>query len=209
MELLEILNWRYATKAMTGAKADDEKIEKVLDAIRLAPTSSGLQPFEVLIVKSDDLKKKIRSIAFDQGVVEDCSHLLVFAAWDDYTAERINSYFEEMVKQRGFNERLDNYRNYLLSIYPGREADANYQHAARQAYIAFGFAIVAAAELKLDSTPMEGFDADALDALLDLRSKGLRSVTMLPIGYRDIEKDWMVNMPKVRKPNEMLFSEIA
>ncbi len=206
MELLNTLRWRYATKAMNGQLVEQDKIEAILEAIRLAPTSSGLQPFEVIIVTDPEVKKKIRAVAANQSVVEDCSHLLVFAAWDNYTESRINAYFEEMVKQRGFDERMDNYRKFLLGNYTGRPAGLNYEHAARQAYIAFGIAIVAAAEQRLDATPMEGFDPAGVDEILNLKERGLKSVTLLPVGFRDEGNDWMVNVPKVRKPKEQLFS---
>jgi len=208
MEFLEHLNWRYATKAMNGATVDDTKIDTILEAINLAPTSSGLQPFEVLIVKTDELKEKIFPISNNQSVIKDCSHLLVFTAWDDYTTERINEAFESMYAVRGFSERWDEYRKFLLNTYIGRDAELNYQHAARQAYIAFGFAIAAAATEKVDATPIEGFDPDALDALLGLREKGLRSIILLPLGYRDAENDWLIDMPKARKAKSILIKEI-
>lgn len=208
MEFLEHLNWRYATKAMNGATVDDTKIGTILEAINLAPTSSGLQPFEVLVVKTDELKEKIFPISNNQSVIKDCSHLLVFTAWDDYTTERINEAFESMYAVRGFSERWDEYRKFLLNTYIGRDAELNYQHAARQAYIAFGFAIAAAATEKVDATPIEGFDPDALDALLGLREKGLRSIILLPLGYRDAENDWLIDMPKARKAKSILIKEI-
>ena len=85
MELLDKLNWRYATKAMNGQKIPQEKINNIIEAISLAPTSSGLQPFEVYVVTNQEVKDKIKPIAWNQSVVSDCSHLLVFAAWDTYT----------------------------------------------------------------------------------------------------------------------------
>ena len=86
MELLEKLKWRYAAKAMNGEKVSQEKIDNILEAARLAPTSSGLQPFEIMVITNPEVKQEIRKIAWNQSVVTDCSHLLVFAAWDTYTA---------------------------------------------------------------------------------------------------------------------------
>lgn len=94
MELLDQLNWRYAAKAMNGEPVAEDKIERILEAARLAPTSSGLQPFEIIVIKNQELKEKIRPEAWNQSVVTDCSHLLVFAAWDNYTVERINYMFD-------------------------------------------------------------------------------------------------------------------
>lgn len=209
MELLEKLNWRYAAKAMNGSKVSDDKIERILEAARLAPTSSGLQPFEILVIKNKELKEKIRPEAWNQSVVTDCSHLLVFAAWDTYTANRINYMFDLTNEIRGFkNEGWENYRQQLLNSYPQQDAEVNFNHAAKQAYIALGTAMIAAAFEKVDCTPMEGFSADKVDAILGLREKGLRSTVMLPLGYRKTDEDWLVNLTKVRKPMDDLITVI-
>lgn len=209
MELLDKLNWRYATKAMNGQKVPQEKINNIIEAISLAPTSSGLQPFEVYVVTNQEVKEQIKPIAWNQSVVTDCSHLLIFAAWDTYTANRINKMFDLTNKVRGFeNEGWENYRQMLLSSYPQRDAEVNFNHAAKQAYIAFSQAIAAAAFEEVDATPMEGFDAKALDEILGLRAKGLRSCVLLPIGYRATDKDWLVSLKKVRKSREDLITEV-
>ena len=209
MELLDKLNWRYATKAMNGQKVSKEKIDNIIEAISLAPTSSGLQPFEVYVITNQEVKDKIKPIAWNQSVVSDCSHLLVFAAWDTYTTERINKMFDLVNEIRGFkNEGWENYRQMLLKSYPPRDPEVNFNHAAKQAYIAFSQAITAAAFEKVDATPMEGFDANAVDKILNLREKGLRSCVLLPLGYRDTENDWLVSLKKVRKHREDLITEV-
>ncbi len=209
MELLEKLNWRYAAKAMNGQTVPQEKIDNIIEAISLAPTSSGLQPFEVLVITNQELKEKIKPISWNQSMITDCSHLLVFAAWDTYTADRINKQFDLTNTVRGFkNEGWENYRQMLLSNYPQKDAEENFIHTAKQAYIAFSLAIVAAAFEEVDCTPIEGFNPDALDEILGLREKGLRSCLMLPLGYRDADKDWLVNLKKVRKSREDLITEI-
>ncbi|PIY08300.1 MAG: NAD(P)H-dependent oxidoreductase [Flexibacter sp. CG_4_10_14_3_um_filter_32_15] len=209
MELLERLNWRYAAKAMNGGKVAQEKIDNIIEAISLAPTSSGLQPFEVFIITNQEIKDKIKPVAWNQSVVSDCSHLFVFAAWDTYTAERINKAFDWVNEVRGFkNEGWENYRQMLLKMYPQQDAEVNFQHAARQAYIGFTEALTACAFEEVDCTPMEGFDANAVDEILGLRAKGLRSCVLLPVGYRQAENDWLVNLKKVRKPKEELVTVI-
>ena len=201
MELLDKLNWRYATKAMNGESVPQEKIDNIIEAASLAPTSSGLQPFEIVVVSNQEIKDKLRAVAYNQSVVSDCSHLFVFAAWDTYTAERINKQFDLVNEVRGFkNEGWENYRQMLLSRYPQQPEEENFQHAARQAYIAFTMALTAAAFEGVDCTPMEGFDGNGVDEILGLREKGLRSCVLLPVGYRNAENDWLVNLPKVRKP---------
>jgi nitroreductase len=209
MELIEKLNWRYAAKAMNGEKVAQDKIDTIIEAASLAPTSSGLQPFEIFVITNPEVKEKIRPIAWNQSVITDCSHLLVFAAWDTYTADRINKMFDLTNSIRGTkNEGWENYRQMLLNSYPQKDAEENFNHAAKQAYIAFSQSIAAAAFEGVDSTPLEGFDAAALDEILNLREKGLRSCVMLPLGYRDTEKDWLVNLTKVRKSKEDLVTPI-
>ncbi|PQJ81882.1 NAD(P)H-dependent oxidoreductase [Polaribacter glomeratus] len=209
MELLDKLNWRYAAKAMNGKKVSEDKIERILEAARLAPTSSGLQPFEIFVIKNQAIKEEIKPVAWNQSVITDCSHLLVFAAWDTYTEDRINHMFDLTNEIRGFkNEGWENYRQMLLGSYPQKDAEENFNHAAKQAYIAFSQAIIAAAYEGVDTTPLEGFDANAVDKILGLREKGLRSAVLLPIGYRQEDKDWLVNLVKVRKPMAELVTVI-
>lgn len=207
MELIEKLQQRYATKAMTGEKLPQEQIDNILEAISLAPTSSGLQPFEVMVITNQELKEKIRPVAWNQSVITDCSHLLIFAAWDHYTEDRINKMFDLTNEIRGFkNEGWENYRNSLLGVYPKQDPEVSFAHAARQAYIGFAMGIAAAATLNIDSTPIEGFDPAQLDEILGLREKGLRSCVILTLGKRDAEKDWLVNLPKVRKSKADLIT---
>ena len=209
MELLDKLNWRHAVKAMNGKQVPQEKIDNILEAIRLTATSSGLQPFEVLVIENQEIKKKIKPVAWNQSVITECSHLLVFAAWDTYTPERINEVFDLTNKVRGYeNEGFENYRQMLLNTYPQKPADENFTHAAKQAYIAFGSALIAAAYEGVDATPMEGFDPAAVDEILGLKEKGLGSAILLPLGYRDEKNDWLHGQKKVRKSAETMFTTL-
>jgi len=209
VSFIDNLNKRYATKAMNGEVVPQEKIDNILEAIRLAPTSSGLQPFEVFVITNKETKAQIREIAWNQPQVTDCSHLLVFAAWDNYTADRINYMFDLTNEVRGFkNEGWENYRQMLLTNYPKRNPETNFESAARQTYIALMAAITQATYDGVDSTPMEGFEPAALDKILGLAEKNLRSTLLLPLGYRDAEKDWLVNLVKVRKPMDQLVTTI-
>ncbi len=209
MQVLENLNWRYATKSMNGKPVPQEKVDYILEAVRLSASSSGLQPYEILVITDPEVKERIKPIAWNQSQITDASHVLVFAAWDNYTAERINSVFKYNNEQRNLPDSVtDEYREKLLESYTNKTAEENFNHAAKQAYIALGTALVAAAEQKVDSTPMEGFDPAALDEILDLKSKGLRSTTILPLGYRNEEGDWLVNMKKVRTPKEKFITVV-
>jgi nitroreductase len=205
------LQWRYATKKMNPSKAvPQDKVDRIVEAARLAPTSSGLQPFEIIVVTNPAVREQIKPKAWGQGQITDCSHLLVFAAWDNYTAERINAMFDLTNAQRGgTNEGWENYRKLLLSTYPQRDAQVNFEHAARQAYIGLGAALIAAAFEEVDATPMEGFDPKALDDILGLNARSLRSVAIMPLGYREESGDWLVNLKKVRRPLEQFVSVVA
>lgn len=204
------LAWRYATKKFDPTKSvPADKLERIIEAVRLAPTSSGLQPFELFVVTNPEVREKIRTVAWNQAQVTDSSHLLVFAAWDDITEERVNMMFDLTNDVRGFvNEGWENYRKMLLGIVAERGTEANYQAAARQAYIGLGAALIAAAFEEVDATPMEGFDPAAVDEILGLKEKNLRSVIILPIGYRAHEGDWLVNLKKVRRSRENFVTEI-
>lgn len=209
MSIINDLNWRYATKKMNGQIVPAEAVATILEAAWLAPSSSGLQPFEIFVITDKTLLEKIKPIAHNQSQITDASHLLVFAAWDNYTADRINNVFARNNAERGLpDSATDDYKNMLLKIYLAKDAEENFNHAAKQAYISLGIAMVAAAELKVDATPMEGFTNSALDELLNLKEKGLRSVLLLPLGYRDAEKDWLVNMKKIRTPKEAFIHEL-
>ena len=134
---------------------------------------------------------------------------MVFAAWDTYTAERINTAFDMTETIRNFtSESGTAYRQMLLKSYPARDAEINFAHTAKQAYIGLGTALIAAAYEDVDCTPMEGFNPKALDEILSLKEKGLRSVVMLPLGYRKADEDWLVNLKKARKPKEVFITRI-
>ena len=209
-DLLEKLQWRYATKKMNPAKrVPEETVERILESVRLTATSSGLQPYDVIVVTNPELRQQIKPHAWGQEQITDCSHLLVFAAWDNYTPERINMMFDLVNEQRGFtSEGWEAYRQKLLASYPPRDAETNYQHAARQAYIGVGTALIAAAYEAVDSVPMEGFDPSEVDEILGLRERGLRSVVMIPLGYREAEGDWLVNLKKVRRSRDQFVIEM-
>ena len=209
MSFIESLRWRYATKRMSGKKVPPEKVDIILEAARLAPSSAGLQPFNILVVTDPELLKKIQPIANNQPQITEASHLLIFAAWDNITDDHIDQIFEHINKERSHTpEAQEIYKNRIKANFASKTQEERFQTAARQAYIAFGIAIAAAAMEQVDATPMEGFNNAELDKLLGLREKGLRSVTLLPLGYRDVENDKLVHLKKVRKPKEELVIEL-
>ncbi|MBM9579193.1 NAD(P)H-dependent oxidoreductase [Leptospira sp. 201903070] len=208
MELLEKLRWRYATKRMTGEKVPAEKVERILEAVRLTASGFGLQPYNVIVIEDEELKRQIRPIAFNQPQIEESSHLLVFAAWDEVNEEKIEEYIQLISETRNTpSESLEGFKNSMLNWLKSHTREASSEWAARQTYIAFGTGIAAAAMENVDATPMEGFNAKALDELLHLKERGLRSTSLLTLGYRDLEKDSIVNAPKVRRAKEKFVIE--
>ena len=209
MNLIEILNWRYATKAMNGDIVNEEKINAILNATLLAPTSSGLQPFHIILISNKELKTKISPIAYNQPVIEQSSHLMIFAAWDSYSEERINKHFSYLNKQRNMPDSTTNdFRKMTLESFKKQTHEQHFNHAAKQSYIGLGFALIAAANQFIDSTPMEGFDNEALDTLLELKKLGLKSTVILALGYRDEKTDWLLRLKKVRSPLEEFITKI-
>jgi nitroreductase len=209
MKLIEVLNWRYATKKMNGKIVPQEKLDYILEATRLAPSSSGLQPYEIFVISNREMLEKIKAFAWNQSQITDCSHLLVFASWDSYSLEKITTVFDRTIAERGLPaDTMDDYKKTLWGMYEPLSAEWHANHAARQAYIALGVAMVAAAEQQVDATPMEGFVPEEMDKFLGLKEKGLKSVVILPLGYRDAANDWLVNMKKVRTPKEIFMKEI-
>lgn len=204
--ILEALEWRYATKKMTGDIVPEEIVTSILEAARLAPSGIGLQPYEILVIKDKNWKEKIFPIAMNQAPVLQSSHLLVFAAWQRYTPERINEVFNRLELERGQSTNASiRQRQFAIDFFSRFTDDENFHHAAKQAHIGLGLAVAAAALQKIDSTPIEGFDATALDELLGLKEKGLRSSMLLALGYRDIANDWNLPLKKIRKPiNEFI-----
>jgi nitroreductase / dihydropteridine reductase len=210
MALLDDLKWRHAVKAYNPEKkVSQDKIDLIIEAARLAPTSSGLQPFKVVVIENQEIKNKLMEGALNPECMRDCSHVLIFAAWDRYTAERIDYVYDLTTDERGLPRgRFSSYTDKIKDIYLNQSAEENHAHIARQTYIALGMALAQAAELKVDTTPIEGFDNNHIDAVLKLNELGLKSVNLMYVGYADTENDWLSNMKKVRVPKEEFIIEI-
>lgn len=211
MPLIENLTWRYATKKYDATKkVSKENVKIIVEAARLAPSSYGIQPYKIIAISNQKLKDKIYEVAWKQQMIKDCSHVLVFAAWDKYTEERVEYVFNYITEERdqlrgnAFGSHTD---TIAASQYQMSE-EAAFVDTSKQACISLGLAVAQAAELRVDNTPMGGFYNDQLDSLLELRDKGLKSVYMLAIGYRSEEGDWLVNLKKVRSPEEEFLIEL-
>lgn len=202
MSLIENLEWRHATKAYDPTKKVSETdLNKILEAIRLAPTSSGLQQFRVVVVEDQETKNKLVNGALNPECVTDCSHILVFAAWDNYTDEKIDKVYNLTTDERDLPRgRFDSYTSQLKESLSQLTNEQHFEHAAKQSYIGLGLALAQAAELRIDSTPAEGFNSKVFDEVLDLPAKGLKSTVIMYLGYSDTSKDWLSTMKKVRVP---------
>lgn len=210
MNLIDNLKWRHAVKAYDPTKkVSEEDLNKILEAIRLAPTSSGLQQFRVIVVENQDIKNKLVDGALNPECMRDCSHVLVFAAWDKYTDEKIDTVYNLTTDERDLPRgRFDSYTVGLKASFNAMTEEEHYNHASKQTYIALGLALAQAAELKIDSTPIEGFKNEVIDEVLQLKEKGLRSSVLMYIGYSDEANDWLGGMKKVRIPKEELIYHI-
>ncbi|CAM4107658.1 NAD(P)H-dependent oxidoreductase [Flavobacterium antarcticum] len=204
MSLIENLNWRHATKAYDPTKkVSEEDLQKILEAARLAPTSSGLQQFRVLVVENPAIRAQLVDGSLNPECMVECSHVLVFAAWNEYTPERIDAIYDRTTEERDLPQgRFNSYTDKIKEMYGNQSKEAHFNHAAKQSYIGLVLAMAQAAELKIDTTPAEGFDNKRIDDVLELEKRGLKSVTLLYMGYSDKQRDWLSTMKKVRNPME-------
>lgn len=210
MSLVDALQWRYAAKRMNGKKVDASKIESLLSAIQLSASGFGLQPYQILVIENQELKAKIQPAAYNQPQIVESSHLLVFAAWNEVTAEKINAFIQLVSKTRNVDVAdLKAYKDAIAGSLLSRPVEDQVKWMDKQVYLALGTALAAAAKLEIDSTPMEGFKPAEVDEILNLKEKGLHAVLMMAIGERDEASDFMVNAKKVRWPKEELFTHIV
>ncbi|AWL09550.1 NAD(P)H-dependent oxidoreductase [Aquirufa nivalisilvae] len=210
MSLVDALQWRYAAKRMNGKKVDASKIDSLLSAIQLSASGFGLQPYQILVIENQELKAKIRPAAYNQPQIVESSHLLVFAAWNEVTAEKINAFIQLVSETRNVNVAdLKAYKDAIAGSLLSRPVEDQVKWMDKQVYLALGTALAAAAKLEIDSTPMEGFKPSEVDEILNLKEKGLHAVLMMAIGERDEASDFMVNAKKVRWPKEELFTYIV
>ncbi len=209
MDLIKQLNWRYATKRMNGKAVPQKKIDIILEAIQLAPSSFGLTPYTVLVITDMEVRKKIQTAAYMQAQIVEGSHLLVFAAWSDISEKQVDEFIALTAKTRGMPvSALADYKNYIMSSVTPRSPKERSEWGARQAYIALGFGLTAAALEEVDACPMEGFDSAKVDEILGLAAKGLKSTVFMALGYRDEKNDKYATLKKVRRDKKELFVRV-
>ena len=205
-QLIPALNWRYATKAFDNTKKlTEEQLETLLNAVQLAPTSYGLQPFKVIVVKSQEIKDKLKAAAYEQGQVAQASQVFVFATYKNYTTDHVDAYAKDIVETRGGSlEDIKGFVDTMAGTVNSRTQEQLAVWNARQAYIALGFLLEAAALHEIDACPMEGFDNAKFDEILGLDALNLTSVVIAPVGFRSSEDKYQF-AKKVRKSKEDLF----
>ena len=206
---LENQNWRYATKKFDATKKiSNEDLDILKEAIRLSSSSYGLQPYKVFIIENPELRAKIQPVAWGQTQVVDASHLLVFANKTTIGDVEIDEFIANISATRGIDkESLAGYEGFMKSKINELSDEAKNTWNAKQTYLALANLLNAAAELKIDVTPMEGFSPEAVNEILGLNELGLSAAVLAPIGYRH-EEDTTQFYKKVRKSNEELFSTL-
>ena len=208
-QIIEDLNWRYATKQFDATKKlTNEQLDIIKDSLRLTPSAYGIQPLKFIFVSSPALREQMKEIAFNQGQVVDASHLLIICSYTSISESYLDDHVNLVTETRntpperaaGFSEFL---KKNILKM-PDSDVEPWNVH---QAYIALGQLLHTCANIRVDATPMEGFNAKKLDELLGLSEQNLKSVLLCPIGFRSTEDSYQ-HLAKVRKSKENLFQTL-
>jgi nitroreductase len=199
-------NWRYATKKFDATKKiSKQDLETLKEAIRLSASSFGLQPYKVLIIENPELRAKLQPAAWGQSQIVDASHLIVFANITNFGETEIDLSIANLTETRGLPaDSLKGYGDFMKSKIVTLPEDVRNTWASKQTYLALGNLLNAASELKIDVTPMEGFEPTQVNEILGLGKLGLNATLLATIGYRH-EEDATQHYAKVRKSNEELF----
>ena len=206
MKLLDALQWRYAVKKMNGTKVPAEKLDTIIEATRLAPSGFGLTPYSIIVVEDEETRKKLQPAFYNQSQVVDGSAVIVFAAWNTISEKEIEQYMQEIAEERGVAvDTLKDFSGAINGSFKNKTPEQARVWADKQAYLALGFTLIAAAAEEIDATPMEGFKPDAVDEILGLAALGLHSAVAVTLGYRDAANDYLSGAKKVRRASEKLI----
>lgn len=209
MGLVKDLGWRYATKLFdSNKKVSKEDLDTIKEAVRLSASSYGLQAYKVLVIEDEDIRKKLRKAAYDQPQITDSSTLFVFCSYGAVSEPVIDDYMKLVADTKGIDvSLLGGFKEMLSGSLANKSNDEVNAWTSKQTYIALANLLSAAAELKIDTCPMEGYDAEQFNEILGLKGKGLTASVVAAVGYRS-EEDQSQFGPKVRKAKEVLFEEI-
>jgi nitroreductase len=208
-KIIDRLNWRYATKKFDSSrKISKDNLDTLLEAIRLSASSYGLQPYHILVVDNEDLREKLRPVSWGQSQITDASHLIVFTNKTTFDEDLVDNYLDNVSETRGVPKKdLKVYSDFMKSNLM-RLSDAEKElWTAKQVYLAVGNLMTVAAELNIDSCPMEGFEDAQYNKILDLEAKDLNATIVLAVGYR-AQEDETQHYAKVRKSTKELFTHI-
>ncbi len=206
MSLLDSLKWRYAVKRMNGNKIPEATLNTILEATKLAPSSFGLTPYNIIVIEDEETRKKLQPHFYNQPQVSESSALVIFATWNSITEKEVAEYMQEIADERGVPvESLNDFASYINGSIKNLTTEQLQIWASKQTYIALGFTLVAAATEEIDATPMEGFKPDAVDEALGLKALGLHSAVAVTLGYRDAANDYLSGAKKVRRASEKLI----
>lgn len=209
MNLIETLNWRYATKTFDpNKKLSDDQLFQLTESLRLAPSSFGLQPWKFIVVTNADIREQLVWHSWWQRQVADASHLIILCAKDDVTESDVANYINATATITWAPlEKLEGYQGMINGSLESRTAEQRKIWAEKQTYIAQWFLLMAAAQLQIDACPMEGFDAQTYNQLLWLEGSGYHATVIVPVGYRS-EDDKYAQAPKVRYTSEQMIEYI-
>lgn len=209
VDYLDQLKWRYATKKFDkNKKLGEEDLEKLLEAIRLSASSYGLQPYEVFVIKDEETRKKLHPAAFEQPQILDSSYLLVFTAITKIDEAYLDDYIDNIVETRDMKrEDLDGMKEMIMNAVISQSDADKTEWAKRQAYIALGNLLSAAAHYQIDACPMEGFDPSQFDEILGLKDKNRATAVIATLGFRH-KDDGLQHADKIRKSKKELFTRI-
>lgn len=204
--ILENSNWRYATKKYDATKKISENdINTIKEALRLTASSYGLQPYKILIVESPELRAKLQPVAWGQTQIVDASHLIIFANQTNFGDNEIEAFGKNIVETREIPaESIQGYVDFMKSKISTLPLETRNNWTSKQTYIALGNLLNIASELKIDATPMEGFEVEKVNEILGLDKLGLNTSLIATVGYRH-EEDATQHYKKVRKSNEELY----
>lgn len=208
-DILSTRHWRYATKKFDNSKAvSDEELELLLEAIRLSASSYGLQPYQVLSIKDPAVREELRPHSWNQPQITEASHILVFASRTDFDEQMIDEYLEEISRIRKIEkDSIEGYGDFMKKTLTPWTKERKAEWSARQAYLALGNALQAAAELGIDSCPIEGFVPEEYNRILQLTDQQLSACVVLAVGFRS-EEDVNQHLKKVRTPKDKFITHI-
>lgn len=200
MNIIDSLKWRYAVKKFdTNKDLSEIQIETLKEAFNLTATSYGLQPLKLVIIKNKKIQEKLLPFSWNQQQILQASHLLVICIKDNYTTKEVENYFNLVQKIRNTPDEVINpFKKFLTAEIAKKTQEELYVSNKNQAYIALGNLLTVCALQEIDSCPMEGFTPDKYDEILDLTKNNLKSVLVLPVGFRASD-DYMKDLTKVRK----------